>query len=395
MGSETPRLSLQIFAPGDTDWDHTDTVEALDELAIERGTIEERPETGSYDDALYLATDQRILWRWDAEETDWQIAGGIGSDEQPVDEIHATSTATDELSGQDAEDIGVRDDLELEVDHDTGGRESSVISWDTPGHWEYNSGEFHSLLETSYANGGGYGVSGHWQIMSAHHYGPAYGLRGASDVLCPIHVYGTEPDHGAAEFSITFGDYHARRHRMWLSKAGGAMLEEPSPEAELSVLTNYHDQRQITHLALTPNYLREQRGDGTDEITSFDTPITPGTFRFRGAYWDDGLQTARLLQFTPSMDGDAHEFHVDIEVEDRNGEMIESARVDQTGGWRVGDLSLTNRLQPPAVENVEDLPPAEEAHEPELVWVREETQWFTFSESAGWIAACACGREDE
>lgn len=84
MSDETPRLNLDTFEQGDTDWDHTDTVEALDEHAIARGPIAERPSEGDYDDELYYATDQRILWGWDAGAADWTARGGLGSEDDPV-----------------------------------------------------------------------------------------------------------------------------------------------------------------------------------------------------------------------------------------------------------------------------------------------------------------------
>lgn len=84
MADETPRLDLNTYKQGDTDWDHTDTVEALDEHAIARGPIEERPAEGDYDDELYYATDQRILWGWDADTGDWTARGGLGSENDPV-----------------------------------------------------------------------------------------------------------------------------------------------------------------------------------------------------------------------------------------------------------------------------------------------------------------------
>lgn len=84
MSNETPRLNLETFEQGDENWDHTDTVEAVDEHAIDRGPIEERPEEGEYDDELYHATDQRIVWRWDADAEDWKAASGLGSEDEPV-----------------------------------------------------------------------------------------------------------------------------------------------------------------------------------------------------------------------------------------------------------------------------------------------------------------------
>ena len=69
MADNTPRLNLGTYAQGDKDWSHNDTVERLDELAIDRGPISSRPTSGDYDDQMYYAVDQRILWRWDAGST--------------------------------------------------------------------------------------------------------------------------------------------------------------------------------------------------------------------------------------------------------------------------------------------------------------------------------------
>lgn len=79
MTDETPRLNLKKFEQGDTDWDHSDTVDAVDEQSIERAPISERPEEGEYDDELFHAIDQRITWRWDAGEEDWKYFSGLGS----------------------------------------------------------------------------------------------------------------------------------------------------------------------------------------------------------------------------------------------------------------------------------------------------------------------------
>ena len=84
MTNQTPRLGLNTFSEGEDGWDHTDTVEALDELAVETGPIANRPATGDYDDQFYYAVDQRLLWRWDTTAGDWQAAGGLGVDGTPV-----------------------------------------------------------------------------------------------------------------------------------------------------------------------------------------------------------------------------------------------------------------------------------------------------------------------
>ncbi|WP_226481694.1 glycoside hydrolase family 55 protein [Natrinema amylolyticum] len=83
MADQTPRLGLGTYEPGD-EWDHTDTVEAVDRHAIVRGPIADRPMTGEYDDELYHATDQGITWRWDGDSDDWVYFGGRGSPDRPV-----------------------------------------------------------------------------------------------------------------------------------------------------------------------------------------------------------------------------------------------------------------------------------------------------------------------
>lgn len=84
MPDKTPRLNLDTYAEGEESWSHTDTVEAVDEYAIDRGPIKDRPDTGDYDDELYHATDQRITWRWDVDDSDWKAIAGMGSEESPL-----------------------------------------------------------------------------------------------------------------------------------------------------------------------------------------------------------------------------------------------------------------------------------------------------------------------
>ena len=84
MTDKTPRFDLNTYVQGDENWDHTDTVEAVDKLAIDRGPISGRPASGDYDDQMYFATDQRIMWRWDTDATDWKAAGGLGSSSQAI-----------------------------------------------------------------------------------------------------------------------------------------------------------------------------------------------------------------------------------------------------------------------------------------------------------------------
>ena len=60
--------------------DLTSQVTRFDELAIDRGPISSRPTSGDYDHQMFYDLDQRILWRWDAESSDWNAAGGLGAD---------------------------------------------------------------------------------------------------------------------------------------------------------------------------------------------------------------------------------------------------------------------------------------------------------------------------
>lgn len=115
MADQTPRLNLDTFAQGDENWSHTDTVEALDERAIVHGPIADRPASGTYDDELYHATDQDIIWRWDAAAEDWQYFAGKGSAAQRV-------TGTSYLTGLDVADAPTADTealRKLELDNHT------------------------------------------------------------------------------------------------------------------------------------------------------------------------------------------------------------------------------------------------------------------------------------
>jgi len=100
VSETTDRFNLDTYNQGDDGWSHTDTVELLDELAVETDTITNRPTSGSYDDELFFATDQRILYRWDSETTDWAIQAGLGTETNPIDE-------TLFISNVDASEISV------------------------------------------------------------------------------------------------------------------------------------------------------------------------------------------------------------------------------------------------------------------------------------------------
>jgi hypothetical protein len=79
MVTQTPRFDLNKYSQGEDNWSHSDTVELLDELAVETDVIANRSTSGNYDDELFYATDQKLLYRWDTDQTDWLIEGGLGS----------------------------------------------------------------------------------------------------------------------------------------------------------------------------------------------------------------------------------------------------------------------------------------------------------------------------
>ena len=99
MAENTDRFGLNTYSQGDTNWDHTDTVQTIDELAIERGTVADRPDSGDYDDELYLATDQQILYRWDADAADW-IVEGVGSETDPLPNVWANEIDVNTLEAE-------------------------------------------------------------------------------------------------------------------------------------------------------------------------------------------------------------------------------------------------------------------------------------------------------
>lgn len=111
--TNTPRLGLNRFEPGDKPWDHADLVDWVDEHGIDSGTLADRPASGEYDDELYLALDQRILWRWDADANDWAAVAGLGSEGDPLpeslwsaDRIIALGSDGSLMSEQDGKVIG-------------------------------------------------------------------------------------------------------------------------------------------------------------------------------------------------------------------------------------------------------------------------------------------------
>jgi len=91
MVTPTSRFALDTFDPGES-WDHTDTVQFVDEKAVERDVIANRPASGTYDGELFLATDEGILYQWDGTNTQWNVILETGTD-QAIDLIDLESDA--------------------------------------------------------------------------------------------------------------------------------------------------------------------------------------------------------------------------------------------------------------------------------------------------------------
>lgn len=118
MPDPTPRLALNRFAENERDWDYADTVEAVDELATERGPISERPASGDYDDEFYYAVDQDLLWRWDEAADDWvnPLFGAEGDriPEAFFETLDAESADVDDLTSETID--AARIDLDTSTD---------------------------------------------------------------------------------------------------------------------------------------------------------------------------------------------------------------------------------------------------------------------------------------
>ena len=152
MAEYTPRLELGTYEHGE-EWDHTDTVEAVDKHAIVHGPIAERPAAGEYDDELYHATDQGITWRWDAASEDWTYFSGQGSETQPVPDTSHFDSVRVRAAAIAAANV---DDARI-----THARSEETPVWNVEAHGIEGDGTthvgqaVHDLLETVAEAGGG------------------------------------------------------------------------------------------------------------------------------------------------------------------------------------------------------------------------------------------------
>jgi len=159
MPTPTDRFALDTFDPGES-WDHTDTVQFLDEIAVARDTVANRPTSGTYDGEIFFATDEEIFYQWDATGTQWNEV--LNAPTQSEFDSHSTrheSGGADEIplnnldlpaGAQIDEDGG---DL---VVRDSGG--SIVLRRDeTAGTWDFVSGDLTGItsLEAGKATVGG------------------------------------------------------------------------------------------------------------------------------------------------------------------------------------------------------------------------------------------------
>ena len=64
MPTQTPRLGLNKYSQNEEGWDHSDTVDALDQYAVVVDQETNRPASGEYDNQLFYAYDTKNVFRW-------------------------------------------------------------------------------------------------------------------------------------------------------------------------------------------------------------------------------------------------------------------------------------------------------------------------------------------
>lgn len=126
MADQTDRLALDTYSSGESGWSHTDTIDWLDEHGIERDTVGNRPASGTYDDELFYATDEEILYQWDSAGSTWDAIGGPGSASkrapgtfyrEAIDTAEVTTDEIDHYSGANDPDA----DLDTAISNATAG----------------------------------------------------------------------------------------------------------------------------------------------------------------------------------------------------------------------------------------------------------------------------------
>jgi len=154
MPTPTDRFALDTYDPGES-WDHTDTVQFLDEIAVERDTVANRPTSGTYDGEIFFATDEEIFYQWDGTNTQWNEV--LNAPTQAEFDSHSTRH---ESGG--ADEIGLNN-LDLpagaQIDEDGGDlvvRDSGggiVLRRDeTAGTWDFVSGDLVNIASLEAVN---------------------------------------------------------------------------------------------------------------------------------------------------------------------------------------------------------------------------------------------------
>jgi len=98
--------------------------------------------SGDYDDELYLATDQQILYRWDETATDW-IVEGVGSESDPLPKVWANEIDVNALEADVINTAPTGAVLTLDQDQTIAADTITSIEWSS----EDTKGEVSSVLD--------------------------------------------------------------------------------------------------------------------------------------------------------------------------------------------------------------------------------------------------------
>jgi hypothetical protein len=105
MASTTDRFGLDTYSSGE-EWDHTDTVQLLDEIGVEKDIKTNRP-AGTYDNELFFATDERILYRYETDDSSWNVIAGFGTSSSRIPEtIYINEVDLNKLNTADVQNAG-------------------------------------------------------------------------------------------------------------------------------------------------------------------------------------------------------------------------------------------------------------------------------------------------
>ncbi|WP_246998332.1 glycoside hydrolase family 55 protein [Halosolutus gelatinilyticus] len=323
MGDRTPRLGLGTYDPGE-EWDHTDTVEAVDEHAIVRGPIADRPADGEYDDELYHATDQGITWRWDASSEDWTYFGGRGCADRPVPGTsHFESARFDSAS--------------IEVARSVHARTEETPVWNVEAHGIEGDGAtevgqaVHDLLGRVAESGGGivYFPPGRYLLERTPLVGDDTILLGAGRSTV---FEGPRPDDEEGRALISNSGYDATGYdgasnwgicnvRIDSPKSNGIV---PAHAENVRLERVYGDAIYFHHIDVVSSknvtvdgYWATRGGEaGSDAPLQFDTQASGLS---RNGVWDGREETLVADDDTPCRNCSLHNFEIDPENDPDHG----------------------------------------------------------------------------